>query len=218
MTCAEFDARLDDLLDGELTAADRAGMEAHRAGCPACAALHADLEALQARARLAPREVAPGPRVWDAVRGATLGRRTSLFAVRASPIRVRPQALAAAALALVVLSSAGTAWILREGSERRTANSEQRTLALAPSLAALEADYLRAASELARALDRDSSLSPDARAGLDRHLAVVDAAILEARVALRERPADSDLGGVLLAAHRQKLDLLERAARLLGAS
>jgi predicted anti-sigma-YlaC factor YlaD len=212
MTCTEMDARIDALLDGELTAADRAEVEAHLAGCAACAALHADLVALRERARRAPAEVAPPPAVWAAVSSATLDHQPSRFAVRSSPVRFTPWGLAAAAALLVALSSAVTVWVLRNGGEQRTANVEQRTLD--PRLAALEADYQRASAELVRALEAESALSPAVREALGRHLAVVDAAIAEARASVLERPTDADAGGMLLAAYRQKLDLLERASRL----
>jgi predicted anti-sigma-YlaC factor YlaD len=208
MTCTEFDTRLDDLLDGGLEAADREAMEAHLATCPACTALYTDLAALQARARLTPREVAPPATVWDAVSQVTSREPRAL---RRS--RWRPWHLAAAAVLLVALSSLGTALVLRERDSRLATHDAQPTT-LNPRLAVLEADYQRATAELVRALDAEVALSPSVREALGRHLAVVDAAIAEARASVLERPADLDAGGLLLAAYRQKLDLLERATRL----
>jgi hypothetical protein len=45
------------------------------------------------------------------------------------------------------------------------------------------------------------------------HLAIIDRAIEESRAALAADPANRDLRALLLGAHRQKLDLLERATR-----
>ena len=207
MTCAEMDARIDALLDGELTAADRAEVEAHLADCAACAALHADLVALRERARRAPAEVAPPPAVWAAVSRAA---RSPLLAPR-SPWS--PWHLAAAAVLLVALSSLATVLVVRD-RDSRLATRDSASAALDPRLAALEADYQRASAELVRALEAEAALSPAVREALGRHLAVVDAAIAEARASVLERPTDADAGGMLLAAYRQKLDLLERASRL----
>ncbi|HSE27639.1 MAG TPA: anti-sigma factor [Gemmatimonadales bacterium] len=212
MTCAELDARLDGYLDGDLPPAEHVAVEKHLATCSACAALHTDLVALRERARAVPREVAPPPAVWAAVSNATLDHGPTLFAVRSSPVRFTPWGLAAAAALLVALSSAVTVGVLRNGGEQRTAHIEQRTLD--PRLAALEADYQRATTELVRALEAEGALTPSVRLALDRHLAVVDGAIAEARASALQHPADPDAGGMLLAAYRQKLDLLERATRL----
>lgn len=212
MTCTELDARLDAYLDGDLSPADHAAVERHLAACGACAALHTDLVALRERARAVPREVPPPPAVWTAVSRAARDRRPSLFAVRSVPARLTPWGLAAAAALLVALSSAATVWVLKNGGEQQTALSDQRSLD--PRLAALEADYQRASAELVRALEAEAALTPSVREALGRHLAVVDAAIAEARASVLERPADADAGGMLLAAYRQKLDLLERATRL----
>jgi anti-sigma factor RsiW len=202
-----MDARIDALLDGELASAERAEVEAHFAACAACAALHADLLALRERARRAPAEIAPPPAVWAALERLTT--RDSRLATRSPWSRWH---LAAAAVLLVALSSAATAWLMLRSGEQRAASIEQRSLD--PRLAALEADYQRATTELVRALEAESALSPAVREALGRHLAVVDAAIAEARASLLEHPADADAGGMLLAAYRQKLDLLERASRL----
>lgn len=211
MTCTELDARIDAYLDGDLPPGEHAAVENHLATCSACAALHTDLVALRERARAAPRAVPPPPAVWEAVSRAA---RSPLPAPRS---RWSPWHLAAAAVLLVALSSAGTVLILRgtdRGDLRPSTFDLRSAAALDPRLAALEADYQRATAELVRALEAEAALSPSVREALGRHLAVVDAAIAEARASVLERPADPDAGGMLLAAYRQKLDLLERASRL----
>ncbi|HJS46762.1 MAG TPA: hypothetical protein VJ773_02115, partial [Gemmatimonadales bacterium] len=166
---------------------------------------------LRDRARAVPREVAPPPTVWRAVARAT---RSPLPVPRS---RWSPWALAAAAALLVTLSSAGTAWLLRGGPDLRPSTVDLRpAAALPPRLASLEADYQRAAAELVRALEADPSLSPAAREAVLRHVAVVDAAIAEARALAVGATPDPGAGELLLAAYRQKLDLLERASRLLS--
>jgi hypothetical protein len=210
MTCQELDARLDDYLDEALPAPDRAAIEAHLAGCPACAALLADLVNLRDRARRAPRAVPPPPAVWAAVE-----RLATHDARRVARPSWRPWLLAAAAVLLVALSSLTTVVVVRD-RDSRLATRDAGLPSLPPRLAALEADYQQAAAELVRALEREGSLSPASREALARHLAVVDAAIAEARASAAGAVPDAEAGDLLLAAHRQKLDLLERAARLLS--
>ncbi len=212
MTCAEMDVRIDALLDGELSGAERAEVEAHLAACAACAALHADLLAIRERARRAPAEITPPPAVWAALERLTT-RDSRLATPPASRSPRSPWLLAAAAVLLVTLSSLATVLVVRD-RDSRLATRDSAGAALDPRLAALEADYQRATAELVRALDAEAALTPSVREALGRHLAVVDAAIAEARASVLERPADPDAGGMLLAAYRQKLDLLERATRL----
>ncbi len=212
MTCTEMDLRLDAWLDGDLADAERTEVEGHLAECAACAALHADLVALRNRARATPREIPPPPAVWEAVERLTA--RDSRLATRESRRSPRsPWYLAAAAVLLVALSSLATVLVVRD-RDSRLATRDSAAAALDPRLAALEADYQRATAELVRALEAEAALTPSVREALGRHLAVVDAAIAEARASVLERPADADAGGMLLAAYRQKLDLLERATRL----
>ena len=61
MDCRETQALLTAFHDGELTAADRARVDAHLRGCTECRALLADL----ARADQAARVPDPGPAYWD---------------------------------------------------------------------------------------------------------------------------------------------------------
>ena len=204
MTCRECDERLDALLDGELPPVDRQAVEAHLAGCPTCRALLQDLRDLQAVARAAPRAVPAPEAAWEVVRAhrpAGLQRRVTLPA----------WALAAAAAVLVAIGGAGAAWLAR----RPVPPPPARVLAELPAdLARLEQEYLTAAAELSSALEaRGAQLPPSARMALEQGLAVVDAAITEARNSALAAPDRT--APLLLAAHQRKLELLQQATRLL---
>ena len=80
---------------------------------------------------------------------------------------------------------------------------------------AADREYVLAAEDLERVLaEGRDKLSPATVAVLERNLALIDAAIAEARAALEADPANADLRALLWGAHRQKLDLLDRATRL----
>ncbi|MGH7586846.1 MAG: anti-sigma factor family protein [Gemmatimonadales bacterium] len=229
MTCDDCDALLDALLDGDLAPEDRAAVGAHLAGCPACAASLREFERIREVARRAPREVPPPPGTWETIaarlRPSTLELRPS--SGRDAPrltshvSRLTPWSLAAAAVLLVALSSAATAWLMggRSGPPDRPTSRPPAEASLPPDLRKLEAEYELAALELARALERRrDDLSPGTVAALTRSVAVIDQAIAESRAAVLEAPGDPELGTVLRAAHEKKLELLERAARLLAES
>lgn len=153
-----------------------------------------------------------------------------------------PRWLAAAAVVLVVGSSAITYLIVRGDSGalvvevdpfavRQMPNS-QPAPAVAPDRPATSgaavtavaasplhddvfARYSVATTELANTLDaRRSRLDPRTVAVLDSCLTRIDAAIAEARAALKQEPRNSVVSDLLTATYRQKLDLLKRAGDL----
>jgi hypothetical protein len=114
---------------------------------------------------------------------------------------MRTPLLAAAAVVLMVLSSAVTSlWLKRGGGE--------------PGFAASQAEYAQATAELAQKIEQNpAGLSPRTLAVLERNLAIIDAAIRESEEALKSDPGDPTLEEMLLARYQQRLELLQRAAR-----
>ncbi|HEU5155218.1 MAG TPA: hypothetical protein VFU03_10840, partial [Gemmatimonadales bacterium] len=115
--------------------------------------------------------------------------------------RMRIFLLAAAAVLLMVLSSAVTSLWIKRGGEGH-------------GFAASQAEYARATADLAQKIEQNpTGLSPRTLAVLERNLAIVDAAIKEAEEALKTDPGDPTLEEMLLARYQQRLELLQRAAR-----
>jgi anti-sigma factor RsiW len=219
------DAALNALLDDELPPAERVRAEAHLDRCAECAADAAALRALHADLAALPRGIAPGrdllpeiharidaagivplrpdaARPWSPRTRAPLGQRT-LFAAR--------RELVAAAAALVLASSALTALLLgRTGDDATLAPPT----ALAPAaVSGMEARFVSATRELERVLDiQREGLSPETVRILDENLAIIDAALAEARAALDADPGNAALSEILMATYEKKLDLLRRAA------
>lgn len=103
---------------------------------------------------------------------------------------------AAAAIALVALSSGITAWLTRP-----------------PPPLPWEAQMLAAAEQLEAEIAA-GDLPPELERRLLDDAAELEAAILELRRALDERPDDPRLAAALGAAHRHRLELLRLAATL----
>jgi hypothetical protein len=151
-----------------------------------------------------PRSIEPPHDLWPAIETRLAPRRTSW----------RPWLALAAAVLLVVASSAITALVLRraEGPAGRVpvATNPAPTAHLVA-----EAGYARAAEELGRALaERRDRLHPETVRTLERNLAIIDRAIAESRAALAADPGDPDLEAILLASWDRKLTLLRQAADL----
>jgi hypothetical protein len=198
MTCDEIAPRLDELIDGSITPAERAQVEEHLAGCDRCRAELAAIRGLVADARALPRSIQPPGALWRGIEA----RLTSAGAAPAPrgrrPIPLRFMLRLAAALALVALGGAlATVW-QRHGGPSQFAVEQQR--------------YAEATAQLARELARNpTGLSPTTLAVVQRNLSIVDQAIHESETALAADPGNHALEQMLLARYQQRLSLLRRA-------
>ena len=152
---------------------------------------------LRSHLRDLPRSIEPARDLWPPIE--------ARLAPRRRPRRVLYQL--AAAIVLVAMSSVVT-WLL----VRRNAPPVV-VVAAAP----VDRDGL---ARLARAGDvmeeglGSSGLAPETRAVLVRNLVVIDSAIAECQRALDADPGSPVLAGLLRAAHRQRVEFLQQAARL----
>lgn len=201
MTCQELRARAGAYAHGELDATDAAAFEAHLATCSACeSALLTSAGAPQGIAGLS-RSIEPAADLWPAIRDRVASGRTGRTRVSA------PRwTLAAAAVLLVALSSGVTAVFLTSGGPGP---------AVARDVSALEAQYAEVSEDLTAALEQARAvLAPETMATILRNLAIIDAALDETRGALARDPGNPALGQMVVAAWRQKVDLLRRATAL----
>jgi anti-sigma-K factor RskA len=216
---------LDDYATGDLPDEARPAVEEHIAACALCAAEVESLKQILARAAELPKSIAPLAEAWPQIRS-VIARDTSAARADASVSRFgiwkRPYVLAAAAILVAVLSSAGTAVYMNahySGALTRAAVGSNLSPDATPAtLAAFTIDennYLRTASMLQALLDRqEGSLAPETVAQLKASLGAIDEAILEARNALARDPANKLLVEMLSASYRQKVDLLRRTTEL----
>ena len=162
-----------------------------------------------------PREIAPPPDLWPAIRGelAPRTRRTIHWDTR--------WRLAAAALLVAASSSILTMFAMRAREHapatvavtpRDTAPVTQR---LPAHLAVAERGYERSVDALWRTLDeRRDSLAPSTVATVERSLRIADSAIAEARSALEQDPSNRVLAELFVSNYERKIDLLRRATEL----
>ena len=79
----------------------------------------------------------------------------------------------------------------------------------------VENDYISSANQLSTVLESErSTLSPETVAKLKKSLAIIDAAIIEARRALAADPANRALVEMLKTSYNQKIDLLKRTTEM----
>lgn len=187
-----------------------------------------------------PRAVEPNPGAWREIRDRIEAQRVRALAPdqrahNGAAARRTVWFTAAAALVLIVLSSGITALMLRgrvappvadlppdplrvpvESALAPLTAPRPRARAVArPPVNPVFSRYDAAAADLFSDMNaRRSRLDPHTVAVLDSCLRRIDAAIAEARSALRRDPGNTIINALLTVHYEQKLDLLKRAADL----
>ena len=199
-------------------------VQEHLQRCAACREELAALTSIRALARSLPREIQPPRDLWPAIAGriSNAGDGNPPISLEARrPHRERGfgwRGLAAAAVALMVLSAGATAYLLRDDAASPVATVAETPAAGSAGLAAFAAsddEYRDAVAALETELEaRRASLSPATIAAVEENIAIIDAAIAEARQALAQDPSSADLPLLLAGVYRQKVDLLRQAVEL----
>ncbi len=208
--------RLSEYIDGELDNNERAALEAHLATCGHCYATLGELQQVVARAR-ALTDAEPETDLWPDIktrlipgrrpgvsRDATSSRRRLSFTV--------PQLLAAS-IALALLSGGG-AWLAlqsrqsiaptRTSAAGSTQRSREQVVTWTGHTDAAIADLQAALAQNEKRLD-----STTVRI-VRQNLAIIDRAIADARIALRNDPGNAYLNFHLADTMRRKVELLRR--------
>jgi len=225
MTHDDVRLLLDDYATGELAGDARAPVAEHVAACVSCAAEVESVRKIIARAAELPRSIEAPTGSWSVIRSAIERDKVAGAEGGSGPargFRRRPYALAAAAVLVAIISSAGTAfYMISRGASSGPALFSARDTGGGAAPAALAAftieenSYLRRVAVLQDVLDRqESSLAPATVAQLKASLRTIDEAILEARNALARDPANKLLVEMLTGTYRQKVDLLRRTTEM----
>jgi hypothetical protein len=220
-----MESRLNDYVDGTLAPAAVHEVEAHLERCAACRDELAALRALLDEAAALSRSIDPPRDLWpdiDArIEDAEAASPAPRLEAAGRSLRSMRYPLAAAAVVLVVASSAVTALLL-------SGRGSPQIASLPPAVAGdawdgspvarwhvAEGEYLRAAAELLEALEAARGrLPPAAVQTIESNLRILDAAIRESRAALALDPVNGQLLEMLSATYRKKLELLQHVNRL----
>jgi hypothetical protein len=232
--------RLSEYLDDELPPDERAAVEAHLRHCVACGAVLADLKRIVGRARNL-EDRPPAHDLWPGI-AARIGAspatpdRAGVTAID-GPRRRRwsfslPE-LAAAGIALMALSG-GAAWLLHPGPATTViarspvaepiatpgltpalAPSGSFRIGLTPSRRAAGLSYDAAVADLEGVLTAGRGrLDSTTVRVIERNLATIDSAIVQAQRAVAADSANAYLNSHLAETMRRKLELLRQAAAL----
>lgn len=181
------------------------------------------LSALDAEVSKLPRAIQP-PDVWNNISMAIQQESVAPVGIAHAKPDIRfwqkPGFMLAATVLLIASTSVTTIIALREDRPVSPVPGPAATSATgAPAsfvqFAEKESNYIETANELQSIVESDrSSLSPETIAKLKKSIAIIDAAILEAREALAADPANKNLIDMLSSSYDKKLDLLRRSAAM----
>jgi hypothetical protein len=233
MSEAISEERLDDYVDGVLSDQEAAEVERYLASSAEARDTVQFLRSLQARAAELPASIDPEGDLWPEIQSRLAP--VPLVSVEGVARRAtRPAAaswwptldalqwatLAAAAMFLVVTSSAITAWmVVAPGVVDAPADAAGGAVLSGIALTAtpaIEAQYAVQIERLLWALyENRERLDPDTVSTIETNLRVVDRAIGRAREALEEDPENPGLARMLNSNYRHKLQLLQRTTRII---
>jgi anti-sigma factor RsiW len=206
----QWTTRLSEYIDGELDSTEQAALEAHLATCGQCYAALGELRQVVARAKSLS-DTPPARDLWVGIHsqitaGSEPRRHAPGVARRRFSLSVGQ--LLAASIALMLLSGGGV-WLAVPQRPARPAE-EQRPR---PRIDAVNWTQSTdaAIAELQVALDQNEKRLDTATVRIVRkNLAVIDRAISEARMALRNDPGNAYLNLHLANTMRRKVELLRR--------
>ncbi len=237
--CADYEERLNEFLDEEISPAARAEVERHLEGCAGCREYLAALRSLRERAASLPRTQEPERDLWPEIRESLPSRRSGTF----RPIPGLPSWAAgwgglvpAAATIVVVLSiavallitlrrspvpqgpgEAGVPAVASAPAARAVEGGGAVPASYAPqgSLAAAEAEYRAAAEKLLAALAKERpEATPAAVKVIEENLRIVDRAIEEIRRVTVQYPDAGTDERIAIGLYRTRFELLQQAVRL----
>ena len=216
--------RLSEYLDGDLMATEQAALEAHLPRCAECSTVLDQLRGVVARAR-ALDDRPPARDLWQGVAaligsnsGAKAPARPQARVLRFPRVSFTVPQLAAAALALMLGSGAVVYRLAGNAAPAGLAGVQPGAEVSLSARAAAALGRMRIDStvaELERALeDGSGTLDTSTVRIIRQNLAIIDAAIAQARRALVSDPANVYLNNHLAGTMKRKMELLRRATQL----
>jgi tetratricopeptide (TPR) repeat protein len=228
-----FTDRLSEYLDDEeMSAVERASIDAHLATCVSCRTTLAELRAVRAKA-VSLSDLPPASDLWSGI-AARLDAPSTVrpFVKRERRFSFTLPQLVAAGLALMIVSG-GMVWLMELGGSRTSippviatvqAPSNDPALSTAKSeeepvqtqrVNFADAHYDEAIADLEKTLANSRSrLNPETVRILEENLMAIDQAIDQCRKALRNDPSNVYLNNHFVESRNRKLALLRRAAAL----
>ena len=215
--CAQFEAELEDYLEGEA----RPFIMAHAQDCVPCGAMLADLQSIREAARALPQEE-PSRVVWANIRA-----RLEAEGAFGAPVsgwrqilawRIFPHAIPLGVLAALVILGSLVTWrdVQRLGNSEGAAHSAT-VAAVTSALPAADIALAHVVSDLEKNFRaNEASMTPDLKATYEKSLVSLDGSIRECLDSLQHEPRNTLAHDFLLTAYTRKAEVLSSALEFDG--
>jgi anti-sigma factor RsiW len=208
MTTHPAEHTLNEFVDGDLDAAERAAVQRHLDVCAECAALAADLRSV-ARAAGALEPLAPPAEGWARLEARIRRERTGLQVFRSFV------GLAAAAVLIIAAVAGLRVWRTGPVPQQVAGPAE-----MPAEMLEIEQQYVAAFKDLEPIARGDGPMLAAYDAGspatIEQSLAVIDRAIVESRAAVAEEPGSEPAQQSLIESLKMKLALLQDTVALIN--
>jgi len=214
MNCKHAQKLISEYVDGTLDERRAPSLEEHLAGCRDCRETFEDFKGIVREARTL-KTVTPPDTAWDKISGTLAGARPAESPWKKEAARLRPARaffaarhpwLSAAAAALII--AVGGLALLRPWQARVPLGpaGDQFTLAKLEEAKGFYRQAIKSLTEASAA--QTGSLDPRADAAFKKNLIMVDASIEACQAAVRRDPGSLVNQNFLLAAYKDKVEIL----------
>ena len=208
MNCKKAKKLISDYVDGELDMTKRSSLEEHLESCKECRKILEDYKRIAGTARQLEAGY-PSPYVWTRIKQRLETSTPSYEGAKRRPWSWSPQlTYAVSLLSVLLIVGAVLIGIYYLGNQKSISPFEQQDEVIA-NLKKAEKHYKLAIESMMKAAEaQENGMDPEVAEVFQANLNLIDSSIAACREAVLTDPRDIDSRNILLAAYKEKADLL----------
>jgi hypothetical protein len=208
MRCKKAKKLISDYIDGELDSSQRSSLEDHLEECEECRKFMEDTQRIAHTAQEL-EAGSPSPYVWTRIKHGLKAQSPSYEAPRKRVWRWSPQLkYAVGVLSLLVVVGAVVIGITYFGNQRGVSLFGTQNEVIA-NLKQAEKHYKKAIESMMKAVEaQENGMDPEVAKVFQANLELIDSSIASLQEAVLSDPQDVENRNILLAAYKEKTDLL----------
>jgi len=208
MNCKKAKKLISDYVDGELDLTKRSSLEEHLESCEECRKILEDYKGIAGTARQL-EAGSPSPYVWNRIKKGLETSTPSYKEAKRLPLRWSPKLkYAVSFLSVLLVVGAVVVGIYYLGNQKGLSPFKQQDDVIA-NLKKAEKHYKLAIESMMKAVEaQENGMDPEVAEVFQANLNLIDSSITACRKAVLNDPRDIDSRNILLAAYKEKTDLL----------
>ncbi|MFW6129482.1 MAG: anti-sigma factor family protein [Candidatus Aminicenantaceae bacterium] len=208
MRCKKAKKLISDYIDGELDSSQRSSLEEHLKECEECRKFMEDTQRIAHTAQEL-EAGSPSPYVWTRIKQGVEAKTPSYEASRKRAWRWSPQLkYSVGVLSLLVVVGAAVIGFYQLTNQDQLSLSEPQKEVIA-NLKQAEKHYKKAIESMMKAMEaQENGMDPEVAKVFQANLELIDSSIASLQEAVLNHPQDVEPRNILLAAYKEKADLL----------